>query len=231
MRILLIPLLIIVGSLSLATKRQDPSGSNTTRTDATDTRGSKEGTRADGFLAGCLLIDGGNEIAFAEIAQQKAQDPEVKRFAQEMIDEHRQMGQKLQPFASVAGFTGAGNAGSATPPGKTGNDRSMGSAGDVDQVMLVQELGQQCRESGRAALSEQSGAEFDRCYMGMMVGAHMKAKDMLTVFERHASPSLKSVLADAQTTVTKHLESAKSIARKLDGKTTGAKSGSPGGDR
>src|SRR5262245_4915998 len=51
------------------------------------------------ILATWLLTENETEIALAQLAQQRAQDPEVKQFAQKMIDDHRQMMQKLQPFA------------------------------------------------------------------------------------------------------------------------------------
>jgi hypothetical protein len=53
--------------------------------------------------------------------------------------------------------------------------------------------------------------------MGMMLGGHMKANDMLTVFQRHASSSeLKSLFADGQSTVVAHLRHAKELVKKLE---------------
>ncbi len=207
-------------------------------------------TKGDGLLAGWLAVDSHNEIVLAQIAQQKAQDSEVKQFAQKMIDDHRQMAQKLQPFATAAGFAPALASSGSTQTDRdrdrdTRNpddlrdrdrERDMDSrpreAGfsneQLDHVALIQELGKQCLDSARRELEQKSGAEFDKCYMGMMVGEHMKANDMLTVFQRHASSDLKNVLAEGQSTVIAHLRHAKSLVKKLD---TGADTGRMGEER
>src|SRR5688572_21448720 len=62
----------------------------------------------DRLLASWLLVDNENEIALAELAKQRASDPEVKAFAQKMIDDHRQMATKLMAHA---GSTAPGAAG------------------------------------------------------------------------------------------------------------------------
>jgi len=200
--------------------KQDPSTRPST---AHEPIGKPSASEADGLLATWLMVDSNNEVALAQLAQQKAQDPEVKQFAQKMMDEHRQMTQKLQPFASSVGVAGLSR--DTTTPGQartepdTGRPRDAGSSRDVggfDHVGLIEELGAQCLSSTRKELESKAGADFDRCYMGAMVGAHMKANDMLTVFQRHSSSQLKSVLADGQKTVAAHLQHAKDLSKKLD---------------
>ncbi len=224
---LLVPLLL--AATPAVAVLQEPS--RTPRTgDASQSAGANE---ADGLLAGWLVVESDNEVALARIAQQKARSPEVKDFAQKMIDDHGQMSRKLQPFATTAGFSAKNPAGeTATPeagaqrdagrPIETGSDKSgsdkAGSnktGGEFDHVALIQELGRECLGTARKELEKKSGAEFDRCYMGMMVGAHMKAKDMLTVFQRHASSRLDPVLAEGQKTIATHLQRAKDLSEKL----------------
>src|SRR5436189_5981436 len=50
--------------------------------------------QSDSILVTWLLVDNENEIALARIAQQRATNPEVKQFAQKMIDDHTQIVQK-----------------------------------------------------------------------------------------------------------------------------------------
>lgn len=149
--------------------------------------------RGDDLFASGLLLGGKNEITLAEIAQRKAQDPEVKRFAEMMIKDHQEMAGKLQPFASQGGAT----------------------YGNFQMVALVEELGGQCLESSRNLLEQKQGADFDRCYMGMALTAHHATKDMMTVFQRHASPELASLVADGLRTVSTHLEHAERIVQQL----------------
>lgn len=184
---------------------------------------SDAGSRSDGILATWLLIDNENEVALARLAQQRAQDPEVKQFAQMMVSDHEQMSQPLQPIAAKVGYTGDSSvAGGAGQDQNRPREASMNrEPGELDHVALLQELGQECRMSARQLLESKQGAEFDKCFMDMMVGAHMKMDDMLTVFDRHASGELKSVIDQAQGKVQSHLQKAQDIAKKVGDKSSG----------
>jgi predicted outer membrane protein len=203
-------------------------------------------------LATWLLVENQNEIELAKIAQQRATHPEVKRFAEQMIQDHQQMAQKLQPIATAAGYTGAGanglaNAGTPGSDKSTGTDRNdktgtgnplgrtqeaaagrNASGGEFDHIALVQDLGRQCLSTARTELEKKQGAEFDRCYMGMAVMAHAKVNDQMTVFPRYASSSFANVIADGQKTVAMHLEHAKDLCKQLESEsksTTAPRSG------
>lgn len=56
----------------------------------------------DHFLANCLLAKNEGEVALSQIAQQKAQNPDVKQFAEKMIEDHGKLIAKLQPLAGGA---------------------------------------------------------------------------------------------------------------------------------
>jgi predicted outer membrane protein len=259
------------GAIFAVSAQQDPNAPKpgSQQKPRTDGQGGDHAARGsqrdDGILATWILVDNGNEIALAKLAQERAQSPEVKQFAQMMVAEHGKLGQKLQPFAAKVGFTGTTRTdgrdtngrdtsgrdtsgrdtdgrdtdGRDTDGGdasKNGNDpqdpprdsskpqdptgRNAGAGGNdkggLDHVALLQELGSKCLDSGRKELEKKSGAEFDRCFMGMMIGAHMKANDVATVFERHASGELKSVLAEGRKTTETHLAKAKEIAKQLE---------------
>jgi predicted outer membrane protein len=65
-------------------------------------------------LASCLLIDSQAEIAVAQLAQQRAQDPELKKFAQQLAMEHGEWVKKLHRF--VGPNTGASS--TSAQPGR-----------------------------------------------------------------------------------------------------------------
>jgi predicted outer membrane protein len=224
---------------------------DTTRTNANE---------GDQVLVTWLLVDNENEIELSRLALSKATAPEVKQFAQKMIDDHGQFVQKLQqhagrtatgmntPDRTGTGATGTGNTGSGnTGTGNTGNtgtgavgsntgrdpkgempagragmpqDASAsrtGAAGSmIDHERLLRELGRQCLESHTKMLNEKQGAEFDRCFMGMQLGAHMKAVDTLEVFRNHASSALRPTLDEGLRTVQMHLQHAKDLAKRTD---------------
>jgi predicted outer membrane protein len=83
-----------------------------------------------------------------------------------------------------------------------------------EQIKL--ELADTCLESAQRALQEEKGAEFDKCYMGMQIGAHMKMIDTLKVFEKHSSPELQQVLRKGEQTAQKHLDQAKKLMKDVD---------------
>lgn len=238
-----------------------------------DGQDAMESTSRDGFLATWILIENRNEIALARLAKDRAQSPEVKKFAQSMTDDHGKLGQKLQPYAAKVGYVAAsdtrgesrgegrgetggegrgerrdGNdtgrddqSGGRTSDGQTkptnGNDPQQdrsgestsrrddargqrGSFGDTMHVSLLQDLGAQCLQSGRKELEQKSGDEFDRCFMLMQIGGHMKMHDELTVFEKHASPELKVAFTEARKSVEMHLQQAKDVSKRLEAAAT-----------
>ena len=61
------------------------------------------------------------EVKFAELAQNKAQNPQVKEFAQQLLREHRNADMKLSEFAkgknmAFGGRTNRSSIGCATSP-------------------------------------------------------------------------------------------------------------------
>jgi predicted outer membrane protein len=60
----------------------------------------------DGLLAFWLSVDSKNVVTLSRLAQTRATDSEVKRFAATMLTEHEQLLEKLRPFAKDADSTG-----------------------------------------------------------------------------------------------------------------------------
>jgi predicted outer membrane protein len=94
----------------------------------------------------------------------------------------------------------------------------MRMGGGLNFVAISRELGQKCLESARRELQTKSGADFDRCYVNMQVGNHMHMVDMCEVFRNHASESLRAPIGDALRVAQQHLQHAKELAKKVEGK-------------
>jgi putative membrane protein len=169
----------------------------------------------DEFLATCLAVGNDNEIALSELAMQRSQNAQVKEFARKMIDDHKKMGEKLRPF-TAGDVTGEGR--KRTDPRTAGETARSTMLGGVDATALVRELGRQCLDTTRKELEKKQGADFDKCYVGMVIGAHAKMNDELTVFSRHASDRLRTAIQECQPTVQTHLEHAKTLWKQLEGK-------------
>lgn len=80
-------------------------------------------------------------------------------------------------------------------------------------LALKQEIAEQCLASAHQELDSKSGKEFDECYIGMQIGAHMYVVDAMTVFQRHASPELKQAIAAGEQTAQGHLQMAKNLMK------------------
>ena len=205
-------------------------------------------SRGDQLLASWLVVDNENEIALSRLAQERSKNEEVKQFAKQMIDDHQQMVTKLQTIAgaSLVGDRGGDrdrgrhqredgqqppttNPPTGTPPsgGHQGGAEpreasGVRESGRLDFVQIKRELAQQCLASARRELEQKSGAEFDKCFMMMQVGAHVMAVDTLEVFKNHASGQLRQTITEALPTVRTHLDHAKTIAKSMEGKSSDA---------
>ena len=93
--------------------------------------------------------------------------------------------------------------------------RGGAAGGQLDWVSIHQQIGEQCLASVKKELSSKQGADFDQCFMGQQIGAHMKVIDELKVLKNHASSDLKQKLEKEQQTAEQHLQLAKQIEQKL----------------
>lgn len=100
-----LPTMILAGvfSATLAVAQGGPSSGMTS-----DEAGNNPNSSDRLFVK--KAIEGGNaEVQLGQLAEQKAQSPDVKKFAQKMVTDHTQMGEELKPIAqqlSMAAPTG-----------------------------------------------------------------------------------------------------------------------------
>jgi len=160
------------------------------------------GSRSDQEIAACVYGEASNEIEIAKLAQQKAQSEEVREFAQQMIKEHSPGAQEMQQLA--------GNLVSSQPQGG-----QRGGEGGLDWISVKKQIGQQCLASVKQELSQKPAAEFDHCFMGQQIGAHMKVVDELKVLRNYASQELQQKLDKELQMAQHHLQLAKQIEQKL----------------
>ena len=85
----------------------------------------------------------------------------------------------------------------------------------------MRELGRKCLESSTLMLNEKQDAEFDRCFIGMQLMMHTKAQDTLEVFQRYASPRLRTTLDAGLQTVRAHKDHVKSMITSMEAQVRG----------
>lgn len=180
-------------------------------------------------IAGCLLLGNQEEVALAQFAQSRAQNPKVKEFAQMMIRDHQQAIQRLQQIApNVAdvnlqgaerGFQADAAARPATNAAGAGGRRS---AHEEQMANWSKSIAKKCLELTQKELGEKQGAEFDMAYIGQQCGAHIGMLAKLEGSRSFATGELQQVISDMSQTVEHHLASAKQIKEGLKSSGTGA---------
>jgi predicted outer membrane protein len=117
---------------------RDPSGRATTQFGQRDVQG-RTGTHSqevEYYLAKCLLLKNQGEIELAQLAQQQSQNPQVKQFAQKMVQDHTKLVQQLQQLAGARGEYGRTTE-STTPdatPGAVRQSDAQRNAGDTTRL-------------------------------------------------------------------------------------------------
>jgi predicted outer membrane protein len=200
-------------------------------------------TQGDSQLASWLAICNEGEIEIGKFAAERAHSDEVKAFAQKMVDEHTNFLNKLQRMGAMASTTSGQPArpgarpeervparpGDAAPrKDATGTAQKqpaddttirrgyLDPEGRLDFIRIKQEIGRNCVETLKKEFGEKSGAEFDVCYMGHQILAHLEMADTLKVMKNHASPELRDLIASGEKTTKQHLDEAKEIIKGLD---------------
>src|SRR5690606_17070619 len=92
-----------------------------------------------------------------------------------------------------------------------------GSNATVDKILqLDQQATQACLDMTRQMLEEKQGAEFDKAYTGMQIGAHVGMLAQLKASEQHGSGELASLIKQSQQSVKSHLDQAKQVYQALE---------------
>jgi predicted outer membrane protein len=210
-------------------------------------------SQGDDQLVMWLASENEGEIALGKFASERAQNDEVKEFAQMMVKDHSEFLNKLHQIAPTASKGGAEPA-TAREQTRTESDKRSTTRKDearpdeskrtqpkadaaqtkpaddatirrsyadpergTDLLRIKQEIAKQCLETSKKELGEKSGADFDKCYMGQQIMAHLGMADTLKVVKNYASPELKQLLEDGEKAVQGHLAHAKVIMKQIDG--------------
>jgi len=131
------------------------------------------------------------EIQAANVALKKAQNPEVKKFAQQMHKEHDTLNKEIMNLDIKLGIP---------------NDRSARS-------MMIKEK----NEFTLGRLKDKTGADFDETYIQDQVMMHKLALETLehSLIPSAKDAKLKTALQKARESVIKHLEHAQSLEKQL----------------
>jgi len=134
------------------------------------------------------------EVTMAKLAEKKATDKRVKKYAEHMVAQHTQDKKKVQSLSKRVQITPA--------------DSSV--ASDLEQT-----ASRKCDE-----LEQASKDDFDRQYINAQVEGHQKVYDLLSsqLIPNATNADLKNRLEEAKTMVEKHLNEAKEIQSSMASK-------------
>jgi len=190
----------------------------------------------DQAIASCLLLGNNEEVAVAEFAQSRIQNPKVKEFAQMLIQDHEQAISKLSQIApqlaTMAATVRQGQGGqqdaNATPgqqpaQGEVGQNLQaateqgqVGASGTEQQLFALQQsVTKECLALTEKELGELQGPEFDMAFVGCQLGAHIGMLAKLHGSQQFASAELQPIIKECEQTVQKHLDHAKQLKDEL----------------
>lgn len=178
-------------------------------------------------IAAWLSAGNRGEIAAGHLAEQHATNQQVRDLAKEMIKQHTDFGQHLMRFAGGMANQQAGTQQQVAgqPANQTLTSSVTGQAGTVGQsgtsqglnfIAVIQQMDQNREQALSRDLGEKHGAEFDKCYVGQQIGAHMEMLDKIRVLRQYASPQLQQVLAQGEQTTQHHLDQFKQVMKSLE---------------
>ena len=130
------------------------------------------------------LQGGVAEVQLGQLAQQKSQSNDVKQFAQKMVSDHSQMGEKwFKPVAKQMGVS--------EPKGPSKKDKKL--------IEKLQGL---------------SGQQFDTEYIQAMVKDHQEdLKDFKNEAQMAQDPNVKQIAQQGSTIIQQHLQLIQQIAQ------------------
>jgi predicted outer membrane protein len=171
------------------------------------------------------------EISLAQLAQTKAQTPEVKQFAEQMIRDHTQFVQQLQQFAqtgsgqpalqnpavdAASNPQAAAAAAGATPAAGQATAQVPTPARGVSLFTVASQIQQRTGELMRNELNQQQGIRFDQAYIGQQIGAHLHMLAALETARKFVSPAAQQLLDAGIRTTTDHLNLARNTMQQLE---------------
>jgi len=139
------------------------------------------------------------EMEAAKLAQTKARTEEVKDYAEALLEDHQKADQKVIEFAQEHEIT-------------------LAAAGTTAGKPTEAHLTAQAR-STLAKLTQAKPRRFEGVFLTAMVKSHQKTADKLTeVHGKVANEDLKSLVEEVKGSVQEHLEKARELQNKNDGK-------------
>lgn len=205
------------------------------------TGGMMELPQSDGGVVSVLAAIDRSEVEAGRLAQERGQNPQVKNFAREMINEHSRHMRQTEQLAQRANIQDVtrGEAGGTTAgdtSAATRSDTSARAGGDTGARAGVSETGVLARlrtqhQESMNQLRTANGEAFDRAYIQSQVTAHQQGLDLVQRMQQNVqNQELRQHLTQTASVIERHLERARELQQNLNGAAAGTSdTGSRGG--
>ncbi|MCE5267903.1 MAG: DUF4142 domain-containing protein [Planctomycetaceae bacterium] len=236
--------LFILSFAGLAMGQATPPASGRTEEATPEGAAGRIGERLEQHMAACLILGNQEEVAISQFAEKRAQNRDVKRFAQVMVTDHTRAISMLERFAPnfflnamrERRLTMTGNgAPTADPPGQAADDppADVGSSGRASDAKNVTgeswrgqgvmrtflDIGLQTSENiislTKNELGQQQGEGFDKAYLGQQIASHINMLAGLRAMEPYASGELRTIVRQAISETEKHMDDARNLMKNV----------------
>lgn len=158
-------------------------------------------------------ISGMFEVQSSQIAAQKAQNQQIKQFAQDMIKDHQQANQKLASLMQDNMATGSVSSSGSASMNAGANGRSNMASAATGAAQMPQNLDAKHQQMLQQ-LQNASGAQFDQLYTQMQLQAHQQAVALFQNYAQNGSdPELKSFAQQTLPKLQQHLQKAQGLPK------------------
>jgi putative membrane protein len=162
----------------------------------------QEKTADTGFVRQALQ-SGQEEVALAKLAAAKAQNSDLKQFAQMLVSDHTAVNEQLRLLAQRNGVAPAPRDGTKRSGTETAPPAEA-APGAAPSSAKAEELG------------KLSGNEFDKRFLAIVVEGHEKSVELYsTEAEKGTSPATKKLAAETLPKIKEHLQQAKSLQQQV----------------
>ncbi len=187
------------------------------------------------MIADCLAISNEEEIALANLAAAKSQNPQVKQFAETLVKDHNQYLAQLEKHgaqrvafsldregrrADTANDQKPREPGAADPSTTHERRTAFTADGHLNFINVKRQMAEKCIENAHQAWSQKKGNEADMCFVGSQAVQHQQMLDALEVLRPYASPELQPVIDQGISTTRAHLEQADNLIKELGHETS-----------
>jgi len=204
-----------------AYRTQQPQAGQQPRTERTysssvDEYGRQRTGNNDHKIAVWMANCNRTEIKLGRYALNHAQESDTRQFADELVEDHESMLDKLHRFAPEA--AGNENSTASSRNNGEGEDRRSRDSRYVrpwDDAAIARQISDRIARKARDELSEKEGSDFDLCFVGQQIAMHNNDLAKLEVMRQYASAELRPVIDEAIEIVDGHQEVAKDLMKDL----------------